>query len=168
MALITNKSSYTRNMLQNRNILCLDMATQETGWAIFALGEIKGYGLIQSKNKDVRQRMFEIITQIENLADDIDIVVVEDTYMGKNASTFGILSEMRGMLLYLCMAEDKEYATVQPSTWKSYYKMTRLSRIEQKLVTKNFFKKQTGEEPATDDVSDAYCMLHALVTMEKK
>jgi Holliday junction resolvasome RuvABC endonuclease subunit len=167
MALTTNKGSYTRNMLQDKNILCLDMATQKTGWAIFTEGKIQGYGLIQAKNKDVRQRMFDIMTQIENLTDDIDIVIVEDTYMGRNASTYGTLSEMRGMLLYLCMALEVEFATVQPSTWKSYYKMTRLDRAGQKQLTKTFFKEKTGEEPATDDVSDAYCMLYALVAMEK-
>lgn len=139
------------------------MATSNTGWAIYEKGKIVGYGLIQAKNKDSRQRMFDIMTKIENLTDDIDIIVVEDTYMGANISTYGLLSEMRGMLLYLCMALEKEFATVQPSTWKSYYNMVRMNRTQQKQLTKAFFKGKTGEEAQTDDVSDAYCMLYALV-----
>ncbi len=85
------------------NILCLDLSLTSTGWSILCDGKLRKYGAIKPRTGiDTYLRLVYIVDVISFIFDtnDIDIVVIEDVFKGKNAKTFKLLCELRGGVIY--------------------------------------------------------------------
>ena len=91
----------------------------------------------------------------------IDLVVIEDVYLGLNSSILSILSEIRGMLTYNLKKLNIGLLLVPAVFWKNKFDNLPLERKEQKEFMMNKFNEFTGKIADSDDVADAYMMLKA-------
>ena len=90
------------------NVLSIDLASRSVGIAYSCKGKIVRWKTIKADLEDFRERGYLIVNEIVNVLETskkikgatIDLVVIEDVYLGLNSSILSILSEIRGMLTY--------------------------------------------------------------------
>lgn len=81
-------------------ILSLDISSVSTGWCLFKGSTLKDYGKIVIGNyKDLHERMVVFKDTLEKILKKYkpDIVLVEDVWMGTNASTSKTLAKFCGI-----------------------------------------------------------------------
>lgn len=151
------------------NVLSIDLATRSVGIAYSCKGKIVRWKTIKVDLDDFRERGYLIINEIVKVLETskkikgaaIDLVIVEDTYLGLNSSIISILSEIRGMLTYNLKKLNIGLLLVPAVFWKNKFDNLPLERKEQKEFMMNKFNEFTGEIADNDDVADAYMMLKA-------
>ena len=151
------------------NVLSIDLATRSVGIAYSCKGKIVRWKTIKADLEDFRERGYLIINEIVKVLETskkikgaaIDLVIVEDTYLGLNSSIISILSEIRGMLTYNLKKLNIGLLLVPAVFWKNKFDNLPLERKEQKEFMMNKFNEFTGEIADNDDVADAYMMLKA-------
>lgn len=151
--------------LKKLNVLAIDLASISVGYAVSQKGEIIHYSSIQVKGKDIRKRGVEIANciQVWLKVYDIDLLILEDSYLGVNPKTAMSLAEIRGMVNYRAISHGAEILMVPVLVWKNKYEGIPKQRDEQKLFIMNKFKELTGNDAKNDDEADAYCMLYSLL-----
>lgn len=149
--------------LKEKNVLAIDLSTTSTGIAYSKKGEIVRWKTIESKEKDFRKRGAKIIEELVRIlkTKKIDVVILEDVYLGLNSNVLTMLSEVRGMLTYPITKLKIELLLVPAVLWKNRIEGTPVHRKEQKEFMMGKFLEYTGENPDSDDVADAYMMLKA-------
>lgn len=154
--------------LHLKNCLSIDLATKSVGIAYSFKGEIVRWKTISSEFVNFRDRAYQIVKEIVDILDHskkieagVDVVILEDTYLGLNSSVLAMLSEIRGMLTYHLKRLDIELLLVPSVLWKNKYDDLPVGRNEQKEYMLNKFFEFTGEKADSDDMADAYCMLKA-------
>ena len=151
------------------NVLSIDLATRSVGIAYSCKGKIVRWKTIKADLEDFRERGYLIVNEIVNVLETskkikgaaIDLVVIEDVYLGLNSSILSILSEIRGMLTYNLKKLNIGLLLVPAVFWKNKFDNLPLERKEQKEFMMNKFNEFTGEIADNDDVADAYMMLKA-------
>jgi len=151
------------------NVLSIDLATRSVGIAYSFKGKIVRWKTIKADLEDFRERGYLIINEIVKVLETskkikgaaIDLVIVEDTYLGLNSSIISILSEIRGMLTYNLKKLNIGLLLVPAVFWKNKFDNLPLERKEQKEFMMNKFNEFTGKIADSDDVADAYMMLKA-------
>ena len=151
------------------NVLSIDLATRSVGIAYSCKGKIVRWKTIKTDLEDFRERGYLIINEIVKVLETskkikgaaIDLVIVEDTYLGLNSSIISILSEIRGMLTYNLKKLNIDLLLVPAVFWKNKFDNLPLERKEQKEFMVNKFNEFTKEVADSDDVADAYMMLKA-------
>ena len=155
--------------IKNINVLSIDLATRSVGIAYSCKGKIVRWKTIKADLEDFRERGYLIINEIVKVLETskkikgaaIDLVIVEDTYLGLNSSILSILSEIRGMLTYNLKKLKIDLLLVPAVFWKNKFNNLPLERKEQKEFMMNKFNEFTGKIADSDDVADAYMMLKA-------
>ena len=149
--------------LKEKNVLAIDLSTTSTGIAYSKKGEIVRWKTIKSEDRDFRKRGANIIEELVKIlkTKKIDIVILEDVYLGLNSNVLTMLSEIRGMLTYPITKLKIELLVVPPVLWKHRIEGVPVHRQEQKEFMMQRFYECTGESPDSDDVADAYMMLKA-------
>lgn len=151
------------------NVLSIDLATRSVGIAYSCKGKIVRWKTIKTDLEDFRERGYLIINEIVKVLETskkikgaaIDLVIVEDTYLGLNSSIISILSEIRGMLTYNLKKLKIDLLLVPAVFWKNRFDNLPVERKEQKEFMMNKFNELTGKIADSDDVADAYMMLKA-------
>ncbi|WP_338936230.1 hypothetical protein [Fusobacterium polymorphum] len=151
------------------NVLSIDLASRSVGIAYSCKGKIVRWKTIKADLEDFRERGYLIVNEIVNVLETskkikgaaIDLVVIEDVYLGLNSSILSILSEIRGMLTYNLKKLNIGLLLVPAVFWKNKFDNLPLERKEQKEFMVNKFNEFTKEVADSDDVADAYMMLKA-------
>lgn len=151
------------------NVLSIDLATRSVGIAYSCKGKIVRWKTIKADLEDFRERGYLIVNEIVNVLETskkikgaaIDLVVIEDVYLGLNSSILSILSEIRGMLTYNLKKLKIDLLLVPAVFWKNKFDNLPLERKEQKEFMMDKFNEFTREIADSDDVADAYMMLKA-------
>ena len=160
---------YIPTNINKINVLSVDLATKSVGIAYSCKGKIVRWKTIKTDLEDFRERGYLIINEIVKVLETskkikgaaIDLVIVEDTYLGLNSSIISILSEIRGMLTYNLRKLNIDLLLVPAVFWKNKFDNLPLERKEQKEFMMNKFNEFTGKIADSDDVADAYMMLKA-------
>jgi len=155
-----HKSSYNLEGLENKIVLSIDLATKSTGVAMSINGTIKKTGIISNNGSDITTRSHAIVKSIvENIQRlKVDVVIIEDIFLGMNSSVLVRLSEIRGMLLYHLINLGIRYEIIPAIAWKSYYDLGS-GRETQKRRSIELYKEYSGKTAGSDDESDAYLIL---------
>lgn len=168
----TKKTCVLPANLQERNILSIDLSTTSTGIAYSQQGKIVRWKTIKPfDNKDFRERGLNIIEELAEILETgkIDLVILEDIYLGLNSKILIMLSEIRGMLTYHLQKLGIELLLVPAVFWKNRVsKDVPFTRKEQKQFMMDKFYELTGVEADSDDAADAYMMLHGCLHGEDK
>ena len=151
------------------NVLSIDLASRSVGIAYSCKGKIVRWKTIKADLEDFRERGYLIVNEIVNVLETskkikgaaIDLVVIEDVYLGLNSSILSILSEIRGMLTYNLKKLKIDLLLVPAVFWKNKFDNLPLERKEQKEFMMDKFNEFTREIADSDDVADAYMMLKA-------
>lgn len=145
---------------KNARILAVDLATQKVGVSFARQGEIVASRLIKADSGDYRTRGHKIVAEIVGMLKKgkIDVLVIEDIYLGLNSSVLEILAEVRGMLTWHCIDLGVKIVSVSASRWKHHFNMPTY-REEQKEFAMNYYYRATGQVADSDDVADAYMLL---------
>ena len=163
---LVNKAKNTcviPNNLRYKNVLSIDLSTTSTGIAYSKNGIIVRWKTIKSDHNDFRERGLEIVKELVQILEKgmIDIVVLEDVYLGLNSDVLTKLSEVRGMLTYHIKKLNLDLLLVPAVLWKNRIEGVPNHRQEQKEFMMKKFFEYTGVEADSDDSADAYMMLRA-------
>ncbi len=163
---LVNKAKNTcviPNDLKYKNVLSIDLSTTSTGIAYSKNGTIVRWKTIKSDHNDFRERGLEIVKELVQILEKgmIDIVVLEDVYLGLNSDVLTKLSEVRGMLTYHIKKLNLDLLLVPAVLWKHRIEGVPVHRQEQKEFMMKKFFEYTGVEADSDDSADAYMMLKA-------
>lgn len=138
-------------------ILSIDLAvSKKIAYALFVEDQLNYYG--------TADHIYEI-DDVINTALDIDLVVTEDMYLGKNVQTLKELCYVVGGILYLCEIYEIEYRLIAPATWKSHHGLLKKpAELEERLQIE-IVRQATGEEITDVDIRAA--ILIGLCQIEK-
>lgn len=147
--------------------MALDQATT-TGFAVFNYNDGKANLLKFGKKKFEGSTYVEKISQIrawmEELIEenDIDAVVLEDTYFMRNAATHKKLSGLLYVLITWLYDNKIKFLVVTASQWRSTSNIKGKGRTEKKQASKKYVLDRFGEK-VTNDESDAILIgIHAV------
>lgn len=163
---LVNKAKNTcviPNNLRYKNVLSIDLSTTSTGIAYSKNGTIVRWKTIKSDYIDFRERGLEIVKQLVEILEKgmIDVVILEDVYLGLNSDVLTKLSEVRGMLTYHIKKLNLDLLLVPAVLWKHRIEGVPNHRQEQKEFMMKKFFEYTGVEADSDDSADAYMILKA-------
>lgn len=163
---LVNKAKNTcviPNNLRYKNVLSIDLSTTSTGIAYSKNGTIVRWKTIKSDYIDFRERGLEIVKQLVEILEKgmIDVVILEDVYLGLNSDVLTKLSEVRGMLTYHVKKLNLDLLLVPAVLWKHRIEGVPVHRQEQKEFMMKKFFEYTRVEADSDDSADAYMMLKA-------
>ncbi|AVQ26575.1 hypothetical protein C4N20_00245 [Fusobacterium ulcerans] len=163
---LVNKAKNTcviPNNLRYKNVLSIDLSTTSTGIAYSKNGTIVRWKTIKSDYIDFRERGLEIVKQLVEILEKgmIDVVILEDVYLGLNSDVLTKLSEVRGMLTYHIKKLNLDLLLVPAVLWKHRIEGVPTHRQEQKEFMMKKFFEYTEVEADSDDSADAYMMLRA-------
>lgn len=165
----TKKTCVIPEGLDEKNILAIDLSTTSTGIAYSKNGVIVRWKTIKSSLEDFRDRGLEIVEELSSILEKgmIDMIILEDIYLGLNSNVLTMLSEIRGMLTYHIKRLNLELLLVPAVFWKNRVGEVPIHRGEQKKYMMERFKELTGVEADSDDAADAYMMLWACLHKEE-
>ena len=163
---LVNKAKHTcviPSNLKEKNVLAVDLSTTSTGIAYSRQGTIVRWKTIKSDYSDFRERGFEIVKELVEILEKgmVDVVILEDVYLGLNSSVLSMLSEIRGMLTFHIKRLGIDLLLVPAVLWKNRFEGVPLHRKEQKEFMMKKFFEFTGVKADSDDSADAYMMLKA-------
>lgn len=158
------------SVLKDKNVLSIDLSTTSTGIAYSKAGIIVRWKTIKSPYTDFRERGFEIVKELVEILEKgmVDVVILEDVYLGLNSSVLSMLSEIRGMLTFHIKRLGIDLLLVPAVLWKNRFEGVPLHRKEQKEFMMKKFFEFTGVKADSDDSADAYMMLKACLEKEKR
>lgn len=151
--------------LDEKNVLSIDLASYSVGIAYSKKGEIVRWKTIKADDSDFRKRGYFICKAITKIMKKgkVDLVVLEDIYLGLNSSILTMLAELRGMLTYHTQELGIELLVIPAVLWKNKYIDCPTTRTDQKKYMMDKFEFFTGTKADSDDVADAYCMLKGVL-----
>jgi len=139
-------------------ILCLDQATQKSGYSIWVDKELITYGLLEvdPKEKNIVERMKLMSDLVIDLIDSHSpsFIVIEDTQYQNNYKTYQQLSQLQGILMAYFFSINIGFVIVKPSEWKSLCGIKGRKREEQKMNTIAFVKNKFDID-VSEDIADA-------------
>lgn len=145
----------------NIKVLSLDQSSNYTGYAIWENKKIIDYGLIDLKTKEYSY--LEKAITVESLIIDmvkkykIDLVVMEDIYLGMNLEVFKVLCVVQSNLMISLIKNETDYILASAPQWKPFAGITALAkdRKTQKELSLKIVKSKFNIDCTHDDVSDA-------------
>lgn len=137
-------------------ILALDLATKVTGWAVVLDKEtVVDSGIIEGGQSTFEHRTEETCEQIEELISkyDLDLIVCEDMFIGRN-NVVGIqLARLSGAVAHLAMTYDIPFRLLHNATIKAVYAGS--GRAKKADIIAETKKRFPDIEIITDDHADA-------------
>jgi len=110
---------------KNNIVLAIDPGFDRLGWAV---GEVKnrkvtvlGYGCIQTDKKEqIFPRYSQIIKDLKLIVESYhpQVLAIEELFFSKNTKTAMRVSEVRGVIIGLLLAENLEVFEYHPNTIK--------------------------------------------------
>jgi Holliday junction resolvasome RuvABC endonuclease subunit len=126
-------------------ILSIDPAvSKKIAYALFKDGALKLYGKVDR---------VQDLTMLFNYHP--DLIVTEKMYLGKNAKTYGQLSEEVGKIKILCEIYDIPYRLIPPATWKAHHGLLKKPAKYAKILKDKIIETVIGLVPRDPDVRSA-------------
>lgn len=142
-------------------ILSVDQSTTKTGYALFADGDLRTYGVIASKSKDSLVRMRDMCSQIQGLIKKYkpSLLVIEKVSLHSSVPTLVSLANLQGAIFQMCYEKDIAYVLYAPSTWRRIIGILggKLKREDYKKRAIAFVENSYGVT-VSDDCAEAICM----------
>lgn len=111
-----------QDIVEKNNILCLDMSTKSTGYAIAKNSEVVDYGMLKSEEKDPLVRIKVMYEFIYGLVKDnnINLIVAEDVPISdrSNLKVGKDLCLLQGCLLSIGFKENIGILLLHPTEWR--------------------------------------------------
>lgn len=145
--------------------LALDQSTTGTAYSIYIDKQLIKYGKIDTKDYEdsifkiikIRNEINKIITE-----ENIDLLVIEDIYMGYNVHTFKILSILYGILEILSIEKNILFLSQVPYNWKKGVGISlgvsnndKKRRDKQKESSVDIVNRKFGLSIKDNDISDS-------------
>jgi Holliday junction resolvasome RuvABC endonuclease subunit len=104
-------------------LLALDLSTVSSGWAVFESNELIEAGKIVAKQKELYDRIGEMKSGVLDLLifHNPAHIVIESVFSGNNLKTAAILSELQGVVKYLCWENEAPCSNISVSTIRKHY-----------------------------------------------
>lgn len=142
-------------------MLSVDQSTTKTGYALFADGDLRAYGVIASKSKDPLERMRDMCSQIQSLIKKYkpSLLVIEKVSLHSSVPTLVSLANLQGAIFQMCYEKDIAYILYAPSTWRRIIGILggKLKREDYKKRAIAFVENSYGVT-VSDDCAEAICM----------
>lgn len=148
------------------NILSLDVSAASTGWCVLYRGKIY-YGMIKTKPTWSREK--RLLTFKEELCKILKkykpkYIVIEDIFVGLNATTIKVLAEFAGIAKLTCY----ELTGIEPfiisnNTVKAYYKAKKKVNVFDFLIS---VLEKDWEFKKDNDIVDALAQLFCYCDIE--
>lgn len=151
-------------MKNNKVMISFDPSTKSTGYAVFEGKKLINYGVIQEKSKDMRERVLDMLNQIETLITETyspDMVVIENVQITMSTLTAKALMGLQFAIELLCYKYNIEYRLIRPTTWRKILGLSnspKIKRAEKKQQAMEYVKNKYGIDEKIDDVTDAICI----------
>jgi Holliday junction resolvasome RuvABC endonuclease subunit len=84
-----------------------------------------------------------------------DLIVTEKMYLGKNAKTYGQLSEEVGKIKLLCEINKIRYRLISPATWKAHHGLLKKPAQYAKVIEDKILENVTSSKIKDPDVRSA-------------
>ena len=129
------------------NLLSIDPAvSKKIAYALFLDDRLKCYDLVPEVG-DIEDIISAVI--------DLNLVVTEDMYLGKNFDTVKKLCYAVGEIIHVCKLYSIEYRLIAPVEWKSHHGLLKKpAGLEEKLQFE-IIRQYTGEEITDVDIRAA-------------
>ena len=147
--------------MANHSILGIDPSTVSTGVAIISGDTLKGYFLIKLKGSII-ERVGDFYNRLHNTMSNIDItcIALETPFVGRNISTYGKLSMLRGAVYIIASQFNVEIIELPPSKVKQL--VTSRGGASKEEVAAALRKRYKGlPDKLSDDITDAIGVAYA-------
>lgn len=163
-----SKEQYSYPYLKNKIVLGIDLATKTTGLCFYR-DNIYKTNIIKSNSIDTNKRSYEIVKQIVDIIKKykVEVVIIENLYLGLNSNVLILLSQIRGMLIYHIEELGIETHLVMPNLWKHHFNLS-IGRTESKKEAIDIFEKVFKRKAISDDEADAYLLTRFAVETSKE
>lgn len=151
-------------------VLCLDQATQKTGFSIFDNGKLIRYGVFSATSSDETERIFLIKNWLINMInnwkpDKIGIEGIQFQQASEKGTikqyeshmsitVFQVLARLQGVLLDVCYTMNIKCEVCPTNTWRNYCGVKGRTRAEKKK-SMQALAKQWYDVSISDDEADA-------------
>ena len=147
---------------KDKPILVLDQSTTSTGYVVIKSNMIIEMGFITQNDKNVFLRISNMIKDVKALIykHNIENLVLEDIFLGKNLYTYKILSCLLGCFAKLSIDENVSLTLFSSQTWREKYGFASNDREKSKLKAVNLVKRKFGLnlDIKENDLADALLM----------
>lgn len=149
-----------------KTIISIDLSSLSTGMAIAVKNEIRASKVIQIKEDDFYKRCEKMVDAVLSVIRkcEVDLVIIEDIYLGLNSGVLTKLAELRGMLHYNLIKLGIEVIYINANIWKHQLNLG-TNRSEQKKQSIIIANEIMSKDIKTDDEADAVCMLKAVINL---
>ncbi len=138
------------------NILSIDVAiTKPTAYSVFKDSKLVWHGKIGS--------VLEISQSF--LIGDINLIVTEDMYHGKNIDILKKLCYEVGKVIYIADLHQIKYRLVRPADWQTHHGLTLKNNTYISTLQKQIIYNTTGAE--VDDEDEQAAILIGLYVIER-
>lgn len=161
-----NEIDFKAFKTHDKTFVSIDLSSLSTGMAIAVKNEIRASKVIQIKEDNFYKRCEMMVDRIIDTIKihKVDLVIIEDIYLGLNSNVLIKLSELRGMLHYNLMKLNIEIIYINANIWKHELNLG-TNRSEQKAQSIRLASKLMNKDIKTDDEADAVCMLKAVINL---
>lgn len=155
---------------KNQRILSIDLATKKVGVAFGAYGKILKSCYFEEISENIFERSAAIVNKIVGMIKKakITLVILEDIYLGLNATILEKLAVIRGMLIYECVNLGVSFKFFPAIHWKGFYKDMPRDREDQKAYSLRKAPEIIYKEYESDDEADALLMLNAALEYKER
>lgn len=150
--------------------LSLDLATTNTGYAVYHDKKLLHSGVHKAKGKDYLTRSKNLLPLITQLCEEFEVthVVIEDLKVYTEPDTLRKLAILHGMVL-ATIPQECVFAYISPTVWRkgissSLNTSRSLSKKRAIAIAQSFFNKA----PLTDDEAEALLLGKFFVENSKR
>lgn len=144
--------------------LFLDLSTSSSGWCVAnSVGEMLGYGCIQSAATNILKRVQVMQRSIQKLIQDykVDKIIAEEVHLDdfKSTHTYKVLTWLQGIVILGAYEVNPkiQYDFIQASSWRSKIGIKTGRGIKREELKKKDIEyvKQKYNIDVNDDIADA-------------
>ena len=149
------EAEYKKFNMQDIPILVLDQASN-TGYCIILNNSIIKYGLLEKKYDDFYLNACHLVAEVTKLINrhNIKIVILEEIYLGLNATVMEKLAGLKGMMISCAILNNCEYEVISATSWKPYHDLG-YDRKEQKQKSIELARRILKDAFIDDNIADA-------------
>lgn len=168
------------------NVLALDLASRQTGWAIFADNRKAGngsqllaYGIIEPRPKSLSadERLPIIEEELAKILDEYkpQFAILEQPAGGAEDTAGPEKSWLTMSVLFLChgivrnefVKRKLKYEIISPSTWQNRLGFHKKDRASRKIASREYAVKTYGLSDALEqDIYDSVCLYDCWIYLQ--
>ena len=146
-------------------VISLDQSITKTGISVFESNECDDdfkliqYELFTTKKGSTEEKIFQVATKLRDLIEEFKPtkVLLEDIQLQVNVKTYKSLSQLQGILFFICYAEHIKCEIVKPTVWRKELEIKGKKRDELKEKAKEYVFNKYGLT-VEEDVAESICI----------